>query len=285
MWNSEVHDPKTNNIQCSQCTLEPSKRLRLSNKVAIITGATSGIGRATAIRFVEEGARVIITGRRRELGVQVESLLNGGRDGRRCCTYVHADHTKVEDCQKVVEIALKQFGGTIDILFNNAGIVTSGTAETTTEEVWNATFNINVTATWRMSQICIPHMRRQPGGGVIVNNGSDWSVVAGKNALAYVMSKGAVGMLTKQMALDYARDGIRINAVCPGDTFVDRWIERGDFTSRSDESAIRSASDFIPMGRFATPEEIANTVLFLASHESSYITGHLLVVDGGHTAN
>jgi NAD(P)-dependent dehydrogenase (short-subunit alcohol dehydrogenase family) len=99
------------------------------------------------------------------------------------------------------------------------------------------------------------------------------------------MSKGAVGMLTKQMALDYARDGIRINAICPGDTFVDRWIERGDFSSQSDESAIRSASDFIPMGRFATPEEIANTVLFLASHESSYITGHLLVVDGGHTAN
>jgi meso-butanediol dehydrogenase/(S,S)-butanediol dehydrogenase/diacetyl reductase len=279
---SEIHEAI--NVSCSNPTLEISPRPRLNNKVAIITGATSGIGRATAIRFVEEGAHVIITGRRRELGVQIEAILNNGSSHRRCI-YVQADHTKVEDCQKVVKVALEEFGGRIDVLFNNAGIVTSGTAETTTEEVWNSTFNINVTATWRMSQLVLPHIRRQSGGGVIVNNGSDWSIVAGKNALAYVMSKGAVGMMTKQMALDYARDGVRINAICPGDTFVDRWIERGDFSSRSDEVAIQSASEFIPMGRFGSPQEIANAVLFLASDESSYITGHLLVADGGHTAN
>jgi len=254
--------------------------MRLKNKVAIITGATSGIGRATAIRFAQEGANLIITGRRSELGKQVECMLNNISNDNCRCIYVQADHTVYEDCQKVVNAALQEFGGKIDVLFNNAGIVTNGTAETTTEEVWNATFDINVTATWRMTKLVLPYMKQQKSG-VIVNNGSDWSVVAGKNALSYVMSKGAVGMMTKQMALDYARDGIRVNAVCPGDTFVDRWIEQGYF----DGTSIQEASDFIPLGRFGTPDEIANCVLFLASDESSYVTGHLLVVDGGHTAN
>jgi NAD(P)-dependent dehydrogenase (short-subunit alcohol dehydrogenase family) len=201
------------------------------------------------------------------------------------CVFVEADHTRAEDCQRVVDIALAEFGR-IDILFNNAGIVTSGTADTTSEEIWNDTLNINVTAVWRMCKIVIPQMKKQ-GRGVIVNNGSDWSVVAGKNAFPYIMSKGAVGMMTKAMAIDYAREGIRVNAVCPGDTFVDRWTEKGYFEGSgavTKEEAMKESSEYIPMGRFGKPEEIASAVLFLASGDSTFVTGHLLLVDGGNTA-
>lgn len=255
---------------------------KLTGKTAIITGATSGIGKATALLFAEEGADLVLTGRRVDLGQRVETEC---RQGGVRCVFVEADHTRAEDCQRVVEVALREFGR-IDILFNNAGIVTSGTAETTSEEIWRATLEINVTAVWRMCQLVIPHMKRQ-GGGVIVNNGSDWSVVAGRDAFPYIASKGAVGMMTKSMALDFARDGIRVNAVCPGDTFVERWLERGYF-EHSDpvtlEEAMREASAYIPMGRFGKPEEIARAVLFLASDDSSFVTGHLLLVDGGNTA-
>lgn len=256
--------------------------MRLINKTAIITGATSGIGKATALRFAEEGADLVVTGRRVRLGkaVEAECRSKGVR-----CVFVEADHSKVEDCQRVVEAALKEFNR-IDILFNNAGIVTKGTAETTSEEVWKETFDVNVTAVWRMSRLVLPHMKKQ-GGGVIVNNGSDWSVVAGRDAFPYIMSKGAVGMMTKAMALDFARDGIRVNAVCPGDIFVDRWMEKGYFEGSDPvtlEEAIKESSAYIPMGRFGKPEEIASAVLFLASDESSFVTGHLLLVDGGNTA-
>jgi meso-butanediol dehydrogenase / (S,S)-butanediol dehydrogenase / diacetyl reductase len=255
---------------------------KLSNKVAIITGATSGIGKATALLFAEEGADVIITGRRSALGERVEDEIR--QKGRRGL-FVQADHRQAGDCSRVVERTLAEFGR-VDILFNNAGIVTSGTAETTSDEVWDDIIAVNVTAVWRMCRLIIPIMKRQEQG-VIVNNGSDWSVVAGKNAFAYIASKGAVGMMTKAMALDYARDNIRVNAVCPGDTFVDRWLEKGYFESSDPvlmEQAIKDASDYIPMGRFGRPEEIARAVLFLASDDSSFMTGHLLLVDGGNTA-
>lgn len=255
---------------------------KLTGKVAIITGATSGIGKATALLFADEGADLILTGRRIELGkaVETECRQRGAR-----CLFVEADHTRAEDCQRVTEFALAEFGR-IDILFNNAGIVTKGTAQTTDEETWNATLALNVTAVWRMSKLVLPHMKRQ-GGGVIVNNGSDWSVVAGRDAFPYIASKGAVGLMTKSMALDFARDNIRVNAVCPGDTFVDRWIEKGYFEGSdpvSVEEAIREASAYLPMGRFGQPGEIARAVLFLASEDSSFVTGHLLLVDGGNTA-
>ena len=255
---------------------------KLSGKVAIITGATSGIGKATAILFAEEGASVVLTGRRAELGERVENEIKqkGGR-----CVFVQADQTQAEACSRILERTLAEFGR-VDILFNNAGIVTKGTAETTEEDVWNDTIAINITAVWRMSKLVIPVMKEQ-GGGVIVNNGSDWSVVAGKNAFPYVMSKGAVGLMTKAMALDFAADNIRVNAVCPGDTFVDRWMEKGYFEGSDPvtlEEAIKESSAYIPMRRFGKPEEIAKAVLFLASGDSSFVTGHLLLVDGGNTA-
>ncbi len=256
--------------------------MRLKNKTAIITGATSGIGKATALLFADEGADLILTGRRSGLGKTVEAECR--QKGVRC-VFVEADHTQLEDCQRVVDIALKEFNQ-IDILFNNAGIVTKGTADTTPEDVWRDTFEINVTAVWHMCKLVIPQMKKQ-GKGVIVNNGSDWSVVAGKDAFPYIMSKGAVGMMTKAMALDYAREGIRVNAVCPGDTFVERWVEKGYFEDTDPvtvEEAIKESSKYIPMGRFGKPEEIARAVLFLASDDSTFVTGHLLLVDGGNTA-
>ena len=255
---------------------------KLSGRVAIITGATSGIGKATALLFAEEGADIVITGRRAELGQRVSDEI---RQKRVRCVFVQADHAQAEACSHVVERTLAEFGRS-DILFNNAGIVTKGTAETTEDDIWNETLAINVTAVWRMNKLVIPHMKKQ-GGGVIVNNGSDWSVVGGKNAFPYIVSKGAIGMMTKAMALDFARDNIRVNAVCPGDTFVDRWIEKGYFEYSdpvSLEQAIKDSSAYIPMGRFGKPEEIAKAVLFLASDDSSFMTGHLLLVDGGNTA-
>jgi NAD(P)-dependent dehydrogenase (short-subunit alcohol dehydrogenase family) len=255
---------------------------KLSNKVAIITGATSGIGKATALLFADEGADLVVTGRRVELGQRLENEI---RQKGIQCVFVEADHTKADDCSRVVERTLAEFGR-VNILFNNAGIVTSGTAETTSEEVWNDTLAINVTAVWRMCNLVIPHMKRR-GGGVIVNNGSDWSVVAGRDALPYIASKGAVAMLTKAIALDYARENIRVNAVCPGDTLVDRWMEKGYFEGSDPvtiEDAMKESSAYLPMGRFGKPEEIARAVLFLASDDSSFVTGHLLLVDGGNTA-
>jgi NAD(P)-dependent dehydrogenase (short-subunit alcohol dehydrogenase family) len=255
---------------------------KLNDRVALITGATSGIGKATAVLFAREGAKVVITGRRRDRGEGVVSDIRalGG-----VCQFIQADHTDPEACSRGVERTLAEFGR-IDILFNNAGIVTKGSAETVTEEDWHNTLAINVTAVWRMSRLVIPHMRKQ-GGGVIVNNGSDWAVVGAQDALAYAVSKGAVAQMTRSMALDHAHENIRVNAVCPGDTFVERWLEKGYFEESDPvtrEQAIAESAAYIPMQRFADPLEIAKAVLFLACDDSSFVTGHLLLVDGGNTA-
>ncbi len=255
---------------------------RLKGKVAIITGATSGIGEATALLFAREGAHLVLSGRRQERGEAVAARCQalGVR-----AIFVQADHTRLEDCVHVVSVAHQEFGR-VDILFNNAGVVTSGTAETTSEETWAYTMALNVTAVWRMSRLVIPLMRAQ-GGGVIINNASDWGIVGARNALPYATSKGAVILMTRSMALDHAAEGIRVNAVCPGDTFVERWIEQGYFQDGhpiSEEEAMREAASYIPLGRFAYPQEIAHAVLFLASDESSFVTGHALLVDGGNTA-
>jgi len=137
-----------------------------------------------------------------------------------------------------------------------------------------------------MCKLVIPHMKVQ-GGGIIINNGSDWSVVGGRDAFPYIASKGAIAMMTKAMALDFAADKIRVNAVCPGDTFVERWLDKGYFQGSDPvtaEEALKASASYIPLQRLARPEEIASAVLFLASEDSSFVTGHLLLVDGGNTA-
>ena len=255
---------------------------RLQGRVALITGATSGIGEATALLFAQEGARVAITGRRTALGHAVVARIEaaGGE-----AIFVQADHTQFEDCRRTVETVLTTWGR-IDILCNNAGVVPAGTAESTSEEVWSYTLALNVTALWRMSKLVLPLMRKQ-GGGVIVNTASDWGLVAGENAVAYCTSKGAVVQMTRAMALDHARENIRINAVCPGDTFVQRWVDNGYFQDAGGvdlEAALQESGQALPMGRVGQPEEIARAILFLASDDSSFVTGSAMLVDGGNTA-
>ena len=255
---------------------------KLNGKVALITGGTSGIGKATALLFAEEGAHVVFSGRRAHLGMVLQNQINqlGGKS-----LFVETDQTDSNQCSRLVQKALDSFDR-IDILFNNAGIVTKGTAETTTEEDWTLTLALNVTAVWHMSKLVIPLMRKI-GGGVIVNNASDWAVVGGKGALPYATSKGAVAQMTRSMALDHAAENIRVNAVCPGDTFVERWLEKGYFEHTDPvtlEEAKAESAAYLPMKRFGYPEEIARAVLFLASSDSSFVTGHLLLVDGGNTA-
>ena len=254
---------------------------RLAGKTALITGGTSGIGKATLELFSREGAQVLFTGRRQALGEQLARQLSAqGGEVR----FLPADHTRAEDCASVVAAAVAEFGR-IDILFNNAGLVVSGTAESTSDQDWDQTMALNVTAVWRMSKLVLPHMRAA-GGGAIVNNASDWGVVGGRQAVAYCTSKGAVIQMTKAMALDHARENIRINAVCPGDTLVERWLEEGYFAGSGgvDEQTVTEQGESLPIGRVARADEIARAVLFLASDESSYITGTALLVDGGNTA-
>ena len=248
--------------------------MRLANKAALITGGTSGIGQATVELFAAEGARVAFTGRRSERG-QALAARTGG-------LYIPADHRRAEYCQRSVQAAVEAFGR-IDILFNNAGIVVHGTAEATSEEDWNDTLALNITAVWRMSRLVLPVMRLQ-GGGVIVNNASDWAMVGAPGVVAYCASKGAVVQMTRAMALDHASEGIRINAVCPGDTFVERWLEDGFYRASGAVSENEARQTDLPLGRVAEVGEIARAVLFLASADSSFMTGAALVVDGGNTA-
>ena len=253
---------------------------RLLGKVALITGGTSGIGAATARVFACEGAKVAITGRRRELGEAVVGHISqsGGE-----AIFIAADVTRAEDCHRSVDETIAAYGR-IDILFNNAGIVMRGALEETSENDWVRTFDVNVKGIYLMTKCVLPIMRAQ-GGGAIVNNASDWGIVGGPGYTAYSASKGAVVQLTKSVALEVARDNIRVNAVCPGDTVVERWRTDERLSgSSSFEEALKAMGEALPIGRVGTAEEIARSVLFLASDDSSFMTGATLIVDGGNTA-
>ena len=252
---------------------------RLEGRVVLITGGTAGIGHATAKLAVAEGARVIITGRDRDgTGSSVAADLGA-------MAFLQADHAKKEDCERVASSAI-ELAGRVDALFNNAGVVLRGNAEATTEEEWEETMALNVTAPWRMCRLLIPHMRAN-GGGVIVNNSSDWGLVGAEDAVAYATSKGALLQMTRCLALDHSKDGIRANAVCPGDCFVARWTTEGYFRNGSGAvtaAEATAARPDLPLGRVARADEVAKAVVFLLSDDSSYMTGSHLVVDGGNTS-
>jgi NAD(P)-dependent dehydrogenase (short-subunit alcohol dehydrogenase family) len=253
--------------------------MRLKNKVALITGGNSGIGRATAVLFAREGAKVAITGRDRARGDQVVDEI-GRSTGK--AIFIHSDVSSANECQGTVEETVRAFGR-LDILFNNAGVFYPHTALECTEEEWDLTLDINLKGTFLMSKYALPVMIAQ-GSGVIINNSSGWGLVGGNEAVSYCASKGGVVLLTKAMAIDHGRQGIRVNCICPGDVDTPMLVEDAELRGRPWPDYLVSASDR-PMGRVGTSEEIAKAVLFLACDDSSFMTGAVLVVDGGGIAD
>ena len=248
--------------------------MRLKGKVALIT---EGIGFATAKEFLAEGAKVVITGRSETKGAKaVQSLSTLGE-----IRFLRGDVSRSGDAAKIVEETVGEFGR-LDILFNNAGIYLEKLAEDTTEEEWDRLIDINVKGVFLMSRFAVQHMKRQ-GGGVILNNSSDAGLVGNRSCPAYCASKGAVTVMTKAMALDYARVNIRINSVNPG-TVDTPMLAREAEAAEDVGEYLEKANEEHPMGRMARPEEVAMAVLFLASDEASFVTGAALSVDGGLTA-
>jgi NAD(P)-dependent dehydrogenase (short-subunit alcohol dehydrogenase family) len=250
----------------------------LSDKVALITGGASGIGRATALLFAKEGAAVAIVDLNEVEGKAVVQKIidNGGT-----AIFVHADVSKAEDCQLAIRQTVEKFGK-LDILFNNAGIIRRATVVETSEEEWDKVMSINVKSIFLLSKYAIPVMAKK-GGGVIINTASGWGLAGGRKAAAYCASKGAVVLLTKAMALDHAAQNIRVNCICPGDTDTPMLRSEARQLGKP-ENQFLSESAQRPLGRIGKPEEIAQAALFLASDASSFITGTALVVDGGALA-
>jgi meso-butanediol dehydrogenase / (S,S)-butanediol dehydrogenase / diacetyl reductase len=196
--------------------------------------------------------------------------------------FMAADIAGKGAAERLVDATVKQFGK-LDVLVNNAGIVHRHTAETATDEEWDDIIAVNVTSVFRMSRAALRQMKRQ-GGGTIINIGSDWALVGGRNAFAYCASKGAVAQMTRAMAVDHARDNIRVNCICPGD--IDTPMLASGIAKRgmTQEQGLKHLADQIPMGRVAQPREIGRAAVFLASADSSFMTGAMLSVDGGSTA-
>ena len=254
--------------------------MKLIDKVALITGGNSGIGKATAILFAKEGARICLTGRNETRCKKViEEINKGGGQA----IYVIADVRSSDECQRTVETTMKAFGQ-LDILFNNAGVYFPNNAVDCSEEEWNLTIDINLKGTFLMSKFVLAHMVAQKSG-VIINNGSGWGIVGGNEAVSYCASKGGVVLMTKAMAIDHATQGIRVNCLCPGDVETPMLDEDARMRGMTWEEYHEQAVAQRPMGRIGTPEEIAKAALFLASDDSSFMTGATLVIDGGGTAD
>lgn len=245
--------------------------MRLANKVALITGGGSGIGRAIALAFAREGAKVVIAGRR------IEKLQGVAHEIGANCLPVQADAGNGQDITRLVKAATQHFGG-VHVLVNNAALLFAGTVESHTEDEWDQIFNVNVRGVWLLSAATLPHMRAA-GGGSIVNIGSVLSLIGARNRAAYSASKGAILALTRAMALDHAAEKIRVNCICPG-------IVDTDLVARftPDENARRQREALHPLGRFGQPDDVAHIALFLASDESAWVTGSAFPVDGGYTA-
>lgn len=252
--------------------------MRLSSKIALITGGTSGIGRASAILFAREGASVVLTGRDEERGRAVEREI---RDEGNRAWFVRADVTSAEDCRRSVTETLDAFGR-LDVVFNNAGVYVAGDVTECTEDEWDLQVDVNLKGTYLMCAAAVPVMIAQ-GGGAIVNNSSGWGLVGGERAVAYCAAKGGVVLMTKAMALDHGRHGIRVNCICPGDTVTPMEHRDAEHRGMTWEAYVAEASRR-PLGRMGDPMEVAAAALFLASDEASFVTGAVLAVDGGGVA-
>ncbi|MED4754562.1 glucose 1-dehydrogenase [Brevibacillus choshinensis] len=251
--------------------------MRLQNKIAIVTGAARGIGAAIAHRYAEEGARVVATDIS-TVGEEVvaEIVSKGGT-----AVFFQADVSKSADVQALIAFA-KETYGVPSVLCNNAAINIPGSVIELEEEVWDRTMEVNVKSMFLTSKYCLPEMIAA-GGGSVVNMASANSFAAEPRLSAYVTSKGAIHMLTKQMALDFAADNVRVNCICPG------WVDTTFNDAHADlfggrDNVLKSIADFQPIGRTIQPVEIANVAVFLAADESSAMTGSAVVVDGGLTA-
>jgi len=250
----------------------------LKDKVTLITGGASGIGRATALLFAQEGAADSIVDVDEAAGaLAAEEVVAGG--GR--ALFIPGDVTRADDCRRAVAATVAAFGG-LDVLVNNAGIIRRADILATTEEQWDRVMAVNVKSVFFMSRETVPAMAER-GRGAIVNVASGWGLKGGPSAAAYCASKGAVVNLTRAMAIDHAGQGIRVNAVCPGDTDTPMLRHEAGQLGRPEREFLAEAAER-PLGRYGRPEEIAQAMLFLVSEASSYVTGTTLVVDGGGLA-
>jgi NAD(P)-dependent dehydrogenase (short-subunit alcohol dehydrogenase family) len=251
--------------------------MRLEEKTMLVTGAGSGIGLRTCLLCAGEGARIAAVDIDDTAGRQTADQITaaGGQ-----AVYVHADVSRADDCARMVQAAEEAFGR-LDILFNNAGIshIDDGDATGTEEQVWDLTMNVNLKGVFLGCKYGIPALRRA-GGGSIINTASFVALLgAATPQIAYTASKGGVLSMTRELALIHARENIRVNALCPGPLRTELLMKYLDTEAKRQRRLVH-----IPMGRFGEAEEIARAVLFLASDESSYVTGSSFVVDGGITA-
>ena len=250
--------------------------MKLDKKVAVISGAGSGIGQATALLFAKEGANIVVADLDPKGGQETVDLIKG--HGRKAMLVV-TDVTKVSDVQNMVKTTLDTYHR-LDILVNVAGIFTEGTVVETTENDWHRILGVNLDGIFLCMKYCIPAMIKG-GEGVIVNIGSEAGLVGLKNQVAYNVSKSGVIALTKSTALDFADQNIRVNCLCPGRTLTPL-VEKVISESEDPETTRRILSEDRPMKRMGTPEEIAAGILFFAS-DATYATGTILAIDGGYT--
>jgi NAD(P)-dependent dehydrogenase (short-subunit alcohol dehydrogenase family) len=251
--------------------------MRLEHKVALITGAGSGIGRETALLFAKEGAAVMVVDVNDAAGAETVRMI-GDAGGR--AAYQRADVSRAADCEAMVAAAERTFGA-MHVMFNNAGIshADDDDAVNTSEAVWDLTFNINVKGVWLGCKYGIPALRRA-GGGSIINTASFVALLgAATPQLAYTASKGAVLSMSRELAAIHARENIRVNALCPGPLHTELLMKYLNTEEKKQRRLVH-----IPMGRFGQAKEIAFAVLYLASDESSFVTGTEFMVDGGITA-